>query len=85
MRRVLVESAWHHRFPPHFNPSVKKRLEPTSLAVQTIAKKAQYRLHHKYRSLAMRRKTPQKTVIAVARELVGFIWAIGQQKTLLAS
>ena len=60
-------------------------MAPASLAVQSIAKKAQHRLHHKYRSLATRGKTPQKIVIAVARELVGFIWHIGQQRDLLAS
>lgn len=84
VRRVLVESAWCYRFPPRFNPDIMKRLGLASLPVQAIAKKAQHRLHHKYRTLTMRGKTPQKVVIAVARELTGFIWAIGQQQTLLA-
>lgn len=84
VRRVLVESAWHYRFAPHFNPHIMKRMAPTSLAVQAIAKRAQHRLHHKYRSLARRGKQPQKIVVAVARELAGFIWDIGQQRQLLA-
>ena len=40
-----------------------------------IADEAQRRLTSRYRRLIERGKTPNKVVIAVARELVGFLWA----------
>lgn len=84
VRRVLVESAWCYRFAPRFNHDIMKRMEPVSPAVRRIAKQAQHRLHHRHRTLSMRGKKPQKVVVAVARELAGFVWAIGQQPVLLA-
>lgn len=84
MRRVLVESAWCYRFPPRYNRDIQKRLEPVSPEVRRIAMQAQHRLHHRHKTLGQRGKTPQKLVVAVARELAGFVWAIGQQPKLLA-
>ena len=47
------------------------------LVVIAHAWKAQHRLHTFYRRLAFRTK-PQIAVVAVARELVGFLWAVMQ-------
>jgi len=44
--------------------------------VKTISMKAQHRLYSRYRKLTARGKSPQLAVTAVARELLGFIWAI---------
>ena len=41
----------------------------------THAWKAQQRLHQRYQHLSAR-KRPQIAVVAVARELVGFLWAV---------
>jgi transposase len=38
--------------------------------------KAQHRLSSRYRKLTARGKSPLLAVTAVARELLGFIWAI---------
>ena len=46
-------------------------------AIREIAWKAQHRLHDRYRKLVGRGKSKQQAVTAVARELLGFIWAIG--------
>ena len=46
--------------------------------VKRIAWKAQKRLHKKYRRMIARGKVRQVAVVAVARELAGFIWSIGQ-------
>ena len=43
-----------------------------------LADKAQQRLHRRYQRLTHRGKEPGKVIVAVARELVGFIWAILQ-------
>lgn len=84
VRRVLVEAAWSYRFPPRANHELGQRLAAVSGAVRTIAWKAQHRLHKRYWALTAARKSPQRLVVAVARELVGFVWAIGQQPQLLA-
>ncbi len=63
---------------------IRKRNEGVSQEVKSIAWKAQRRLHARYRRLLGRGKTIQRTITAVARELAGFVWAIGQQPKLLA-
>ena len=46
--------------------------------------KAQHRLHTLYRRLAFRTR-PQIAVVAVARELVGFLWWVMQQEDVSTS
>ena len=50
-------------------------------AVKRIAWKAQHRLHRLYTRLLARDKRHQKIVVAVAREMVGFLWAIDREMT----
>ncbi len=83
-RWVLVEAAWSYRFPPRMSTEIRKRNEGVSQEVKSIAWKAQRRLHGRYRRLLGRGKQVQRTITAVARELAGFVWAIGQQPKLLA-
>jgi hypothetical protein len=45
--------------------------------VTDVAWRAQQRLHARYRTLAGK-KGPRKAVIAVARELAGFVWALAR-------
>jgi len=77
LRRVLVEAAWHYRHRPKLNQR-QKELQP-SLApkVAAVAWRAQERLHRRYWALAKKSKPTGKIVTAVARELAGFVWAIG--------
>jgi transposase len=79
LRRVVVEAAWAYRHPPALGATLRKRQEGLREEVKEIAWKAQHRLHKRYRSLAARGKNPQKMVTAVGRELLGFIWAIGNK------
>jgi hypothetical protein len=53
--------------------------------VQRIAWRAQERLCGRYRKLMGRGKNKQQTIVALARELAGFIWDIGRQPVLLAA
>jgi transposase len=78
VRRLLVESAWSYRFLPRMSRAIRERNEGLDPAVRDIAWKAQQRLHTKYRKLLRREKPKPQIVTAVARELAGFIWAIGQ-------
>ena len=75
-RRVLVESAWHYRHAPRLGPTLRKRREGQAAAAIAIADKAAQRLHRKFGRLDARGKPRPKIVVAVARELVGFLWAV---------
>lgn len=77
LRRVIVESAWSYRYKPNLGPDLRRRQKAASAEVQDIAWKAQHRLHKRYYRLLAKGKSKQKAVTAVARELLGFIWAIG--------
>jgi transposase len=78
VRRVLVESAWTYRHPARETAHLQRRAERTSEEVQDIAWKAQKRLCMRYKALEGRGKLKVQACTAVARELVGFIWAVGQ-------
>jgi len=82
VRRVLVESAWAYSHPARVTPILQKRLEQQPQKVREISWQAQLRLCGKYRKLAGRGKVKQQVVTAVARELVGFIWAIAREVRL---
>ena len=78
VRRVLVEAAWTYRHPARKTTVLQKRAARTSEAVQEIAWKAQTRLCGRYRLFEARGKLKVQACTAIARELAGFIWAIGQ-------
>lgn len=78
VRRVLVEAAWTYRHPARKTAVLQRRAEPTSQAVQDIAWNAQKRLCSRYRLMQGKGKLKVQACTAVARELAGFIWAIGQ-------
>lgn len=74
-RHVLVQAAWTYHYRPHLSVEIRRRQQGQSPAVVAHAWKAQQRLHQRYQHLAYR-KQPQIAVVAVARELVGFLWAV---------
>ena len=82
LRRLLVESSWSYRHRPAEGYHHRKRAENVAPAVRAIAWKAQARLNARYKRMLARGKTKQKTLVAVARELAGFIWAVGQEERL---
>lgn len=84
VRRVLVEAAWCYRFPARKTAVLQRRAERTSDVVQDIAWKAQTRLCTRYRAFEARGKLKVQACTAIARELAGFIWAIGQAVPALA-
>jgi transposase len=78
LRRVLVESAWHYRWAPGLSKAMKKRRTGLPPEILAIVRKADQRLHTKYTRLVNKGKLSKIAAVAVARELAGFIWAIGQ-------
>jgi transposase len=77
-RRVLIEGAWTYRMPARVSRKLHDRLEPLSPVIRDIAWKAQARLRARYRRLAAIGKPKVVVTTAIARELVGFIWAIAR-------
>ena len=79
VRQALVESAWCYRHPPRTSRAKHYIHEDLPPAVLDIAAKAQTRLCGRYRALSQRGKKLTVAVTAIARELAGFIWAIGNE------
>lgn len=84
VRRILVEAAQHYSRPPRLSKQVRARGERASAAVRAIAWKAQNRLHKRLNKLLGRGLPRSKAIIAAARELAGFVWAIAREEVLLA-
>jgi transposase len=78
-RRALVEGAWAYRYPAKVSRHLQLRLEKLPKPIQDISWKAQARLCKRYRRLIARGKHANQVVVAIARELVGFMWAIAKQ------
>jgi len=72
-RKALVEAAWTYSRPSATSKPQAARLPAQ---VQQIADKARHRLSRRYRHLLARGKLKQVAIAAVARETLGFIWAI---------
>jgi transposase len=82
-RRLLIEAAWHYRHPPRLTERQREAETAAHAACDELAPlvaarawQAQVRLNHRHRVLSHDRgKRATVTNVAVARELVGFLWA----------
>jgi transposase len=84
VRRLLVETAWHYRRRPSIGLALTRRRTGQPARVIAIADKAQQRLCRRFRRLTELHKPAPKVVVAIARELVGFLWAALHPATPLA-
>jgi transposase len=78
-RRMLVEIAWHYQHGPRVSATIATRHDQLPKAVTDIAWAAQLRLNTKFKRLLARRVMKNKAVVAIARELTGFVWAIARE------
>ena len=78
-RRVLVEGAWAYRYPATVSRHLQLRLEKVPKGSQDISWKAQVRLCKRYRRLVARGKQVNQVVVAIARALAAFVWAIARE------
>lgn len=78
-RRLLTEAAWNYRFKARICKQAQIRQQDLSEPIRTMAWTAQLRLTQRYAALNARGLQANKACIAVARELAGFVWAIGMQ------
>lgn len=79
VRKVLVEGAWTYRMRARKTNLILKRQEGLSEKICEISWKAQTRLCSRYRRLFARGKNTKLIVIAIAREMSAFIWAIDKE------
>jgi len=76
VRRLLVEAAWHHRHRPGLSAPLRLRREGQPARVLAIADRSQERLCARFRRMTARGTCQPKTIVAMARELVGYLWAV---------
>ncbi len=77
-RRVLIEGAWAYAKPARVSKKIAARLEDLPPIVQEIAWKGQLRMCQRYRAMLKRGKHKNVIITAIAREMVGFLWAIAR-------
>ena len=82
IRRVLVEAAWSYRHRPYVSRALAKRLENQPPEIVAYSWAAQCRLTGRFRKLTPT-KGQNKAVVAVARELSGFVWGMMTGRTAI--
>jgi transposase len=76
VRRVLIEAAWAYRMRPAVGIELRQRRRGQPAEVIAMADCAQARLHRRWGRLVFGQGKPSpKATAAIARELVGFVWA----------
>ena len=86
LRRLLVEAAHHYRHRPGVGIKLRRRRAGQPAGVIALADRAQQRLHRRYSRMVIGRGQPvAKAVVACARELIGFIWAVLSGRALSAT
>jgi transposase len=78
-RRMLIEASWCYRYPARVAKNKAVIVDKLPKPVRDIAWKAQTRLCNRFWRMSARGKKSTVVVAAIARELAGFIWAIGQE------
>lgn len=84
LRHVLSEAAHHSRHVPAVTTTLRRRQRGQPSGITEASWRAQQRLHYRYRHLAGRIGRPA-ALTAVARELAGFVWFVGQQVPVVAA
>ncbi len=75
IRRLLIEAAWHHRYKPRVTGPIRRRRQGQPARILTLADRAQERLYARYWRMTKRGIIQPKVIVAMARELVGYLWA----------
>ena len=73
---MLIECAQHYRKKPKVGAALSKRQAGLRQDVKDLSWRAQNRLSARYIKLRMRKKRETKIIVAIARELVGFLWEL---------
>jgi transposase len=84
-RRLLVEASWHNRHRPALGLPLRQRRKGQPTWVLAIADRAQERLWRRWSRMTFKGKPTQKVVVAMARELTGYLWAVLQGPAILGT
>lgn len=76
VRFAVIEAARHYSNIVHVSLGLRKRRQGQPAWVISKADQAMKRLNRRYWHLVQKGKNSNKAAVAVARELVGFIWAV---------
>lgn len=79
VRTMLVEAAWSYRLPAREERRYRERVEALPEHIRQIGWRAQVRLCGRFRRLSASGKPQPKVNVAIARELVGFVWDIARR------
>jgi transposase len=82
VRRLLVEAAWSAARRPQVGERLARRQHEQDPLTRARAWRCQQRLYRRWQRMAARGKPRQKIVVACARELAGFVWAIATDQPL---
>lgn len=75
VRRALIEASWSYRHRPGASQTISQRRQGQPGWAVALAEKAEVRLHRRLYRLDARGLPKCKSIVAVARELSGFVWA----------
>jgi len=78
LRHVLGEMAWNHPRPLKVGKKLQRQRKGQPQEIVQVAERADTRLHRRYHRLVRKGKAPQEAATAIAREALGFIWAIAR-------
>lgn len=84
-RWLLIEAAQHYARKPTVSSQLKRNLAQVDAHCVAVSLKCLNRLHKRYWFLICKGKLKQKAIVAVARELVGFVWALMHEPTEVAA
>jgi transposase len=83
-RTALIEAVQHYAKSPYIGTEMKSALSQVNASTASIAVKCLKRLHKRFWALTLKGKLRPVAITAIARELVGFIWAIMQPEPSIA-
>lgn len=76
VRRLLVESAWHHKPRYVVGKTLQARWDQAPAAARVRAHLGNQRLHHRWEVYSSRKKKHTVATTAIARELAGWCWSL---------
>ena len=82
-RWMLIECSQHFRRAPKVSAALTTRQANLTTEIKELSWRMQNRLNKRYVKLKMRGKNENKCIVAVARELVAFIWELQNKCNLV--
>jgi transposase len=76
VRRLLIESAWHHKPRYVVGKTLQARWDQAPAAARIRAHEGNQRLHHRWSVYSQRKKKHTVATTAIARELAGWCWSL---------